>query len=63
MHDKVKVTNDQRKKPHVHVIYDNTKGGVDIVDLLSTNHFNQNEIEEMAFECTCICIGNMQNQS
>ena len=33
-----KVTNDQRKKPHVHVMYDHTKGGVDIVDLLSTNH-------------------------
>ena len=38
MHDKVKVTNDQRKKPHEHVMYDHTKGGVDIVDLLSTNH-------------------------
>ena len=38
MHDKVKVTKDQRQKPHVHVTYDHTKGGVDIVDLLSTNH-------------------------
>ena len=38
MHDKVKVTNDQRKKPHVHVMYNHTKGGVDIVDLLSRNH-------------------------
>ena len=31
MRDKVKVTNDQRKKPHVHVMYDDMKGGVDIV--------------------------------
>ena len=37
MHDKVKVTNDARQKPQVHVMYDHTEGGVDIVDLLSTN--------------------------
>ena len=36
IHDKVKVTNDKQKKPHVHVMYDHIKGGVDIVDLLST---------------------------
>ena len=38
MHDKVKVTNDQQKKPHIHVMYHHMKGGVDIVDLLSANH-------------------------
>ena len=38
MHGKVKITNDQRKKPHVHVMYDHLKGGVDVADLLSTNH-------------------------
>ena len=38
MHDKVKITKDRRQQPHVHVMYDHTKGGVDIVDLLSTNH-------------------------
>ena len=38
MHDKVKVTNDQRCKPHVLVMYDHTKGGVDVVDLISTHH-------------------------
>ena len=38
MHDKVKDTSDQWKKPHVHVIYDHIKSGIDIVDLLSTNH-------------------------
>ena len=37
MHDTVKVTNDVRKKAQVHVMYDHTKGGVDVVDLLSTN--------------------------
>ena len=38
MHDKVKVTGDQRLKPQVHTMYDHTKGGVDIVDLMSTMH-------------------------
>ena len=38
MHDKVKVTNDQRCKLHVLVMYDHTKGGVDVVDLISTHH-------------------------
>ena len=31
MHGKDKVTNDQRKKPHIHVMYDHIKGAVDIV--------------------------------
>ena len=35
MHDRVKVTKDQRSKPQVIVIYDHTKGGLDVVDLLS----------------------------
>ena len=38
MHDTVKVTQDQRKKPQVHSMYDHTKGGVDVVDLLSSTH-------------------------
>ena len=38
MHDSVKVTNDQRKKSRIHRIYDHTKGGVDVMDLLSTSH-------------------------
>ena len=38
MHNKVKVTNDKWCKLHVLVMYDHTKGGVDVVDLISTNH-------------------------
>ena len=38
MHDKIKVTNDQRSKPQVLVMYDHTKGGVDVVDLISCHH-------------------------
>ena len=38
MHDSVKVTNDQRKKPKIHSMYNHMKGGADVVDLLSTSH-------------------------
>lgn len=34
----VRVTNGQRLKPQIIVIYDHTKGGVDIVDLISCHH-------------------------
>ena len=36
IHDHVKTTKDQQKKPSVCVVYDHTKGGVDVFDLLST---------------------------
>ena len=35
MHQNVGVTHDRRKKPSMIVLYDHTKGGVDIVDLIS----------------------------
>ena len=35
MHDNVKIMKDQRKKPSVHTMYVHTKGGVDVVDLLT----------------------------
>ena len=35
MHDKLKEINDQRCKPQVQVMYDHTKRGDEIVDLLS----------------------------
>ena len=36
MHDVVKLSRDERKKPHVMVFYDKTKGGVDVVDYISS---------------------------
>ena len=36
MHDNVKITKGQQKKPSVLTIYDHTKGGVHVVDHLST---------------------------
>ena len=41
MHDNVKITNEQRKKPSVHEIYDHTKGGVDVGDRLLRTHSTQ----------------------
>ena len=38
MHDQVKIMNEQRLKPQVIVMYDHTKGGVDVVDLISCHH-------------------------
>ena len=36
MHSSVRVTKDKRKKPQVHTFYDQTKGGVGVVDLTSS---------------------------
>ena len=38
MHTSVSVTKDQRVKPNVHTFSDHTKGGVDVVDLISTHN-------------------------
>ena len=38
MHDSVKVTKSQRKKPSVHAMYDHTKGGIDVLGLLLRSH-------------------------
>ena len=35
MHNQVKLSVDERKKPHALVFYDHAKGGVDVVDLIS----------------------------
>lgn len=38
MQDDVRVTKDERCKPDSLVLYDHTKGGVDVVDLVSTHN-------------------------
>ena len=38
MHNSVSVTKDQRVKPNVHTFCDHTKGGVDVVDLVSPHN-------------------------
>ena len=38
LHDEVRVTKDERRKPDIQKLYDNTKGGIDVVDLTSTSY-------------------------
>ena len=38
IHDDVQVTKDERCKPDSLVLYDRTKGAVDVVDLVSTHN-------------------------
>ena len=38
MHSSASVTKDQGVKPNVPTFYDHTKGGVDVVDLVSTHN-------------------------
>ena len=45
MHDSVKVTNDLGKKPQIHSMYNHMKGGVVVVDLLSTSHSTRIKFE------------------
>ena len=61
MHTSVSVTKDQRVKPNVHTFYDHTKGGVDVVDLVST-HNNTTKmknrrwpINALAFVLVTVC--------
>ena len=37
MHKSIKITCDSRKKPNVITLYDCTKGGVDVMDMISSN--------------------------
>ena len=39
----MRVTKDERRKSDIHKLYDYTKGGVDVVDLISTNSTTRNK--------------------
>ena len=43
MHDTVRVTKNERRKPQVHTFCDHTKGGVDVVDFISSNYSSLND--------------------
>ena len=60
MHTSVSVTKDQRVKPNVHTFYDHTKGGVDVVDLVSTHNTTKMKnrrwpINALAFVLDIVC--------
>ena len=54
MHNNVKITKDQQKKPSIHIMYDHTKGGADVVNLFVKNTFNRNKIWKVVLECTSV---------
>ena len=37
LHDEVRLTKDERRKPDIYKLYDHAKSGVDMVDLISTS--------------------------
>ena len=51
MHDKVLTNIDDRNKPNTLVFYDHTKGGIDVVDLISAKKFNKNKNKKMDHKC------------
>ena len=57
MHKSVKITRDSRKKPNVITLYDCTKGGVDVMDMISSNLSTRIQSRKMATECFSLCLG------
>ena len=60
MHTSVSVTKDQRVKPNVHTFYDQTKRGVDVVDLVSIHNTSKMKnwrwpINALAFVLDTVC--------
>ena len=45
MHGGVRVTKDERKKPNIHAFYDHTKGGADVVDLVSSHNTTKMKVK------------------
>lgn len=45
MHASVRVTKDERRKPNIHTFYDYTKGGVDVVDLVSSHNTTKMKVK------------------
>ena len=60
MHNSVSVTKDQRVKPNVHTFYDHTKGGVDVVNLVSSHNTTKMKtrkwlVNALAFILDTVC--------
>ena len=63
IHESVKVTKDQRKKPSVHSMYDHTKGGVDVVDLLSTSHSTRIKCKRWPWNAFAFILDNCRSNA
>ena len=56
MHDEVKITRDERMKPNVNCFYDHTKGGVDVVDLISSSLSTRIKCKKWPINCLAFLL-------
>ena len=63
MHDEVKVTRDERMKPNVHCFYDHTKGGVDVVDLISSSLSTRIKCKRWPINCLAFLLDTVQTNA
>ena len=63
MHNDVKVTNDVRRKPSVHTFYDYTKGGVDVVDLLSSHNTTKMKVKRWPLNALAFILDTVRSNA
>ena len=63
MHNEVKVTRDQRMKPNVHCFYDHTKGGIDVVDLISSSLSTRIKCKRWPINCLVILLDTVRTNA
>ena len=63
MHDDVKVTRDERMKPNVHCFYDHTKGGVDVVDLISSSLSTRIKCKRWPINCLAFLLDTVRTNA
>ena len=62
-HDKVKVTSGQRSKAQVLVIYNHTKSGVDVVDLISCHHSTRIKSKHWLLNALAFMLNTLQTNA
>ena len=63
MHNDVKVTKDVRRKPSVHTFYDYTKGGVDVVDLLSSHSTTKMKVKRWPLNALAFILDTVRSNA
>ena len=53
---------DERKKPHLITFYNITKGGVDVMDMMTGIDTTQFKSLGVDHECVTLCVGYSKNQ-
>ena len=63
MHTSVSVSGDQRVKPNVHTFYDRTKGGVDVMDLVSTHNTTKMKNRRWPIKALAFVLDTVRNNA